>query len=203
MNLLGYRAFTAELIKIATEVQDADIRAMMAEAKGKEYLPGGQIRSNAEVETNFKPKLAMGFMGYTPPSAYNWLGKKPTATGTPYETASNFASAALKGGMTGAGAATLAHTLHHGHDFKIPPKHLGKAVALGSGVALADRALRRRAVIKQQKMKTAMLGSSTFTPARALQTGQQQGHFENKLHRGVVKSMPGMIGRESSAPQGV
>ncbi len=247
MDLLGYRAFTTELLKIATEVRDADIRAMIAEGKGKEY--GSQLRTNSQTETNFQPKIAgfagrlfkgkdydqhkhksleqneyelaveewenggrrgpkpqsseflyspkiAGFMGYTPPSAYNWRGKPPTGKSSPYETASNFAATGLKGGMTGAGAATLAHTLRHGHELKMAPGHLGMAVAGGAGIALADRALRRHAIIKQQKMhKMAMLGSQTFTPARALQTSQQQGHFENKLHRGVVTPMPGMVGK--------
>lgn len=273
MSLLGYRAFATELLKIATEVRDADIRAMIAYGKGQEYLPGGELKTNTEVETNFKPKLAVSaqwlkghlvrgaakatdqrlgsftskmktlsseskhlpiraqaslsaaygkstlnnrrmaahfpkteknasFMGYTPASTYAFRGKAPTGKSSPYETASNFAATGLKGGMTGAGVATLGHTLMHGHEARIMPKNLGKAVAIGGGVALADRALRRHAVMKQNRMaKTAMLGSNTFSPGRALQTSQQQGHFENKLHRGVVKSMPGMIG-ESSTPQG-
>lgn len=271
MQLLGYRAFVTELVKIATEVRDPDIRAMIAEANGKEYLQGGRLATNTEIETNFKPKLAVsyqwlkghvargaasasdarlgkftsnmknlsntassepiqgqaglaaeygkrmltnrkieshfsktaGFMGYTPPSAYNWRGKKPTGQGTAYETGSNFASTALKGGMTGAGAATLAHTLRHGHDLKIAPRHLGAAVALGGGVALADRAMRRNSVIKQQQMrKTAMLNSETFTPARQLHASQERGTFENKLHHAAVKPTAGIIGRNFRLPQG-
>jgi hypothetical protein len=264
MNLLGYRAFSTELLKIATEVRDADIRAMLAEGLGKPS--GTALLTNSEEETNFKAKLAVsslwlkkhlvhgaakatdqrlggftnkmkelsssskhvpiraqanlsanfgkstlnnrgmaahftktektaGFMGYTPPSAYNFRGKKPTGQGTPYETSSNFASTALKGGMTGAGAATLGHTLMRGHEAKIAPKHLGAAVAIGGGVALADRALRRHAVMKQNKQKTAM-----FSPARELHATQTQGSFEPKVHHTPLKAMPGMIGRP---PQGV
>jgi hypothetical protein len=287
MNLLGYRAFATELMKIATEVQDADIRAMIAEGKTKEYLPGGELKTNTEIETNFKPKLAgvprnlwraaselpegvasvrslarphhyaahrmdahlegkalakhlreapmpqtaserqltgslfsggkqsrelarqsmkkeAGFMGYTPPSAYNFRGKKPTGQGSAYETASNFAATGLKGGMTGAGAATLAHTLRHGHDMKMAPRHLGTAVAVGGGIALADRALRRHAVLKQQRtQKIAMLNSESFTPARQLHSTQERGTFENKLHHGAVKPTAGIVGRNFRLPQGV
>jgi hypothetical protein len=282
MSLLGYRAFSVELMKIATEVQDADIRAMVAESRGKEYLQGGRLATNTEVETNFKPKLAgvprnihhaareigegvkrvvsprhyathryeahlsgkalaehlsysprpqpkndhelteimhaggvksreyarqsmkkmaAGFMGYTPPSTYNWRGKKPTGQGSPYETGSNFAATALKGGMTAAGAATLAHTLRHGHDLRISPKHLGASVAVGSGIALADRALRRRSVLKEQA-KLAMLSSEKFTPARQLQSNQARGSFENKVHHEAVKPTAGIIGRNFRLPQG-
>lgn len=309
MNLLGYRAFSTELLKIATEVRDADIRAMLAEGLGKPS--GTALATNSEEETNFKPKLAAksleqieyelaleewqgaspahrqrltgkggrkprpeefgldktavsslwlkkhlvhgaakatdqrlggftnkmkelsssskhvpiraqanlsanfgkstlnnrgmaahftktektaGFMGYTPPSAYNWRGKAPTGKSAPYETGSNFASTALKGGMTGAGAATLGHTLMRGHEAKIAPKHLGAAVAIGGGVALADRALRRHAVMKANKQKTAM-----FSPARELHATQTQGSFEPKVHHTPLKPMAGIIGRPTGA----
>lgn len=254
MNLLGYRAFSAELMKIATEVRDAEIRAVIAEGLGK---PDSTYPlTNDPTQTNFKPKLAgffgsalkgkdydqhkhksleqteyelsleewqraspahrqrltgkggkkprpeefgldkvAGFMGYTPQSAYNFRGKAPTGQGSPYETGSNFASTALKGGMTGAGVATLGHTLRHGHDLRIAPKHLGAAVAIGSGVALADRAFRRHSVLKQQqKQKVAM-----FSPARELHATQTQGSFEPKVHHTPLKPMAGIIGRPTGA----
>jgi hypothetical protein len=196
MNILGYRAFSTELLKIATEVRDPDIRAMISEAHGKEYLNGGALRANSEAETNFKPKLAApsSFMAYTPVGTYNVRGKKPTATGSGYETASNFAGTALRGGMTGAGAATLAHTLRHGHDLKLAPKHLGMAVAGGAGLALADRALRRNAV-KKQLTKVAM-----FSPARQLHATQSRGDFENKVHHTPLKSSVPTIGRDFRLP---
>lgn len=197
MNLLGYRAFSTELLKIATEVRDAEIRAMLAEARGQEY--GTALRTNSEVETNFKPKLAAGFMAYTPVGTYNVRGKKPTATGTGYETASNFAGTALRGGMTGAGVATLGHTLRHGHVEKMLPRHLGAAVAGGAGLALADRALRRREVKKQL---TKMAGLQTFSPARQLHTTQSQGDFENKVHHPQLKPTAGIIGNNFRMPQG-
>lgn len=199
MDILGYRAFATELLKIATEVRDPDIRAMIAESNGKEYLNGGALRTNSEVETNFKPKLAAGFMAYTPVGTYNVRGKKPTATGTGYETASNFAGTALRGGMTGAGAATLAHTLRRGHDLKLHPKHLGAAVVGGAGLALADRALRRHEVKKQL---TKMAGLQTFTPARELHATQSRGSFENKVHHEPLKPTAGLIGNNFRLPKG-
>lgn len=207
MNLLGYRAFATELLKIATEVRDPDIRAMIAEAKGKEYLNGGALRANSEVETNFKPKLAANFMAFTPVGTYNILGKRrPEAQpSSAYERASGTAGAALKGGMTGAGAGTLIHTLRHGHDLRMAPKPLAKWVGAGTGIALADRALRRHATKRnlEQAVKTANLDPQTFTPARQLHANQSRGTFENKLHRGVVKSTPGVVGNAFRLPQGV
>lgn len=192
MDLLGYRAFSTELLKIATEVRDADIRAMIAEGKGKEYLNGGALRTNSESETNFKPKIA-NFMGYTPPGTYNFRGKKPTGKSSPYETASNFAATGLKGAMTGAGAGTLLHSLK-GHEFRLPPQHLGRWVAGGAGIALADRALRRHAVMKQMQ-KQAM-----FTPARQLHATQSKGSFENKVHNTPLKATVPAIGRDFRLP---
>ncbi len=223
MNLLGYRAFATELLKIATEVRDPEIRAMIAESNGKEYLQGGRLNANAETETNFKPKIASpymhgyevgrklaslmgfsqkiaaGFMAYTPVGTYNVRGKKPTAQGSGYETASNFAGTALRGGMTGAGAATLGHTLMRGHEAKLLPKHLGAAVAGGAGLALADRAFRRHAM-KKQLTKLANMG--TFSPARQLHSTQSQGDFENKVHHTPLKPAAGIIGNNFRMPQG-
>ncbi len=194
MNLLGYRAFATELLKIATEVRDPEIRAMIAESNGKEYLQGGRLNANAETETNFKPKIASPYMhGYE-------VGRKlASLMGSGYETASNFAGTALRGGMTGAGAATLGHTLMRGHEAKLLPKHLGAAVAGGAGLALADRAFRRHAM-KKQLTKLANMG--TFSPARQLHSTQSQGDFENKVHHTPLKPAAGIIGNNFRMPQG-
>jgi len=193
MSLLGYRAFATELMKIATEVRDPDIRAMIAESKGKEYLNGGALRCNSEVETNFKPKLASGFMAFTPVGTYNVRGKKPTAQGSGYETASNFAGTALRGAMTGAGATTLAHTIRHGHDLRAAPRTLAIAAAGGAGLALADRAMRRRAMKKQ-------LEKIAFSPARQLQSTGAVGSFLKKVHNTPLKASVPAIGNSFRLP---
>lgn len=198
MTLLGYRAFATELLKIATEVRDPDIRAMIAESHGKEYLNGGALRCNSEAETNFKPKLAANFMAFTPVGTYNVRGKAPTAQGSGYETASNFAGTALRGGMTGAGVSTLAHALHGGHDFRPSSRVLGASVGVGAGVALADRALRRHAMKKQLSR---MAKTANFTPARQLHATQSRGDFENKVHHTPLKPMAAAVGRDFRLPQ--
>jgi hypothetical protein len=199
MTILGFRSFSTELIKIATEALDADIRANVSEAKGKEYLYGGQLRTNTEIETNFKPKLA-GFMAFTPVGTYNVLGnkKREAQPSSSYERLSGTAGTALRGGMTGAGVATLGHALLRGHEAKLAPGSLGKAVAIGGGIAIADRALRRRAV-KKQLEKAANLATS-FSPARQLHANQDRGRFENKVHNTPLKAQAGLIGKDFRLP---
>jgi hypothetical protein len=58
--LRQFRSFSTELTKIAllSDPLDPDVRALRAAREGKEYLQGGRLPSNTEVETNFVPKLA-------------------------------------------------------------------------------------------------------------------------------------------------
>lgn len=161
--------------------------------------PGSQ--AYAWKQNHDKLKTAASFMAFTPVGTYNVRGKKPTAQSSGYETASNFAGTALKGGMTGAGAATLAHALRHGHELKVPRQHLGKAVGVGAGVALADRALRRH-TMKKQLEKTAFVGSSTFTPARALQAGQETAKRDVAISRGAVRPAATTIGNDFRLQKG-
>lgn len=253
MNIRQARSFSTELAKIAAGILDPDIRALVADRNGKEYLQGGQLATNDTKETNFTPKLAgwnpfkkktvleragegakkalkwgarfgvpaaavgagyhigkktgqkatdkmkmAGFGSYTPPSAYNFRGKDPTGKGSSYETASNLASSALKGGMTGAGAATLGHSIA---GKTITPKHLGIATAIGAGVGLGDRYLRHHAA-KKALEKKANFNSGTFSPARQLSEGRSVRSFENKIHApaGAGKAA-GLMGKDFRLPK--
>jgi len=191
MSLLQYRAFSTELMKLATGLLDADIRKLLAERAGDEtYLEGGELPANAPpIEKN-------AFLSYMPPSTYNVRGKKPTGDSSPYETASNLASSALKGGMTGGGVYALQNNLRHGFGpgFRehMKPKGLAASVLLGSGIAMTDRALRHRAAKKKHEheknaaLVTESAGASFRSPALSLKRTSQVGkarafHFGNKF----------------------
>jgi hypothetical protein len=194
MSLLFYRSFATELMKIASGLLDADIRRLLAERAGDpDYLEGGELPANAPpIEKN-------SFLSYMPPSTYNVRGKRPTGEGSAYETASNLSSSALKGGMTGGGVYALGHNLRHGFEEgakKMSGKHLGKAVSIGSVVALTDRALRhlsarKRLALKRGHEKHAALvsesaGAAFRTPALSLKRTSQVGkaravHLGNKF----------------------
>lgn len=58
MDLRFFRVFSTELLKLATEVLDSDIRARLAEKKGKEYLEGGKLPSNSAEEQDSQIKIA-------------------------------------------------------------------------------------------------------------------------------------------------
>ena len=193
MSLLFYRAFATELMKIASGLLDADIRRLLAERAGDpDYLEGGELPANAPpIEKN-------AFLSYVHPSTYNFRGKKPTGEGSSYETASNLSSSALKGGMTGAGVYALGHNLRHGFEEgakRMSAGHLGKAVGIGSTIALADRILRHRAAKKRLWSKghekhaalvSESVGAAFRTPALSLKRTSQVGkaravHFGNKF----------------------
>ena len=183
MNLLSYRSFSTELMKIASGLLDSDIRRLLAERAGdEEYLEGGELPANAP------PMEKNAFLDYVPPSTYNVRGKKPTGEGEPYEVGSSFASSALKGGMTGGGVYALQNNLRHGFGkgFRehMTRKGLATVMALGAGIAAGDRALRRQAAKQKKKKqqepkheKHAALssdGTSFYTPGAKLRKGPVQ-----------------------------
>jgi len=191
MSLLFYRSFATELMKIAADLFDSDIRRLLAERAGDlDYLEGGELPSNAPpIEKN------SSYTSFVHPSTYNVRGKKPTGEGSPYETASNFSSSALKGGMTGGSIYALQHTLRHGFDVgakTMTRGGLGKSLGIGSAVAVGDRLIRRHAVKKrnEHEKKASLVSakpSADFrTPALSLKRTGQIGkarafHFGNKF----------------------
>ena len=196
MNIRFYRAFSTEMMKIAAEIADSDIRKLLAERRGEEYLEGGGLLTNAISENFSTPTNAImksasyAASSYLPPDTYSVRGKKPTGKGSNYETASNYASSGLKGGMTGAGVYALKHNLHHGLEGGAPAMrrgHLGGAVALGSAVALTDRHLRHRAAKKalQELEKDAEGPALGWSPGTQNRANSSTGKFKNVIHKGT------------------
>lgn len=186
MSIYFYRSFATELTKIA--MVDSEIRELHADRKGKEYLVGGQLPSNSPVETGYVPKLASRKIG--PPSMGKLQNPSTADEGGTYHGVRDTALAGLGGALTGSGIVKL-HEAIKGKGYKATGKHHAIAAGLGATVALADRAFRHKDTIKSLlpfgKAKEAMMGSGTFTPARALQRDKKVGHFEDERNHVSAK----------------
>ena len=177
MNLRLYRSFATELMKLAAP--NAGVNALRALRQGKEYLEGGQLKTNDPKETNFMPKLAA--FGMSNMAAVNMgnaadlynLKAKTKAHGV-YQNIRDYTIGGLKGAMTGVGVLGTANALRHGPDAKLISKGPFRAAAgIGAGLALADRFYRRNIAKGKQQEKDAAATpvpnpSATFTPAREL-----------------------------------
>jgi hypothetical protein len=80
---------------------------------------------------------------------------------------------------------------------------------IGGGVALGDKLLthhlKKKAIKaakeKQQGLLKKASGLGTFTPARALHTGNEVAHFEKKVHMGVEPRTAGLLGEAGRLPK--
>lgn len=62
MSVLLYRSFVDECVKIAIDksMLDADMRALIHERKGVEYLKGGKLKSNGPDDNEFVIQFPFG-----------------------------------------------------------------------------------------------------------------------------------------------
>lgn len=202
MNTLSMRAFSTEIVKLAMEIKDPDIQALLADRKGKEYLPGGQLKTNTESETGFVPKIAT-ITGWRSPARLAATGMDmPSSDGTPhdrYSSAKDWAMTGVKGVTTGAGLMGLGHALAK-NELKPSLGALRAGAVIGGGLAIGDKLLANRAK-KKEMLKQAMLGSETFTPGRALKASGELAHFENKVHQGPGIRPSGLMGTAGRLPR--
>lgn len=197
---LSMRSFSTELIKLALEIKDPDIRALQADRKGKEYLQGGRLPANTESETSFVPKLAGYQMGYSRMGRIGMRGPDETpAPQSGYDKMKDYGLTGMKGALTGAGVTGLGGALYK-HEFKPTSNKLLRAGAgVGAAAAIADKLYTRH---QQNKQKVAMMGSQTFTPARDLQASSETGGFESKVvHKGPGLKPSGLVGRAGLLPR--
>ena len=200
MTLTSFRSFRDELQKIAGVSIDAGMRATLAERKGLrmgvEYLPGGELPSNDPSQTGFVPKIA----------AASELESKAYKK---YKKYREPAKATMMGALPGAWVGNLLGPQKMGKN----PARLGALI--GGGVGIADwvasgrarkwttagrRAARREAKLKAVKAKTAMIGSNTFTPGRAMAQSGSVGSFQDKvIHKGS-RLKPLKIGQQFDVP---
>jgi hypothetical protein len=109
-GLRQLRAFSVEMMKLAADVQDADIRDLLAFRRGEEYLPGGQLESNTEEEERHQSKLAdfdpkMGLAA----GSFDLRARKKKHND--YQKARDYTTTGLKGGLTGLGVLGAINTM--------------------------------------------------------------------------------------------
>ena len=198
MNVLSYRSFSTELIKIAIELQDSDVRKMLADRAGKEYLEGGRLPTNGAGEggdigyvPELQKKAAKRGLNTMDPMATP-LDRVRSQTKDPgqYQNTRDTAMTGLGGALMGTGVARMAQGFRRyqssgSHYFS--PKTYMAAAGVGASVGLADRLYRHRHELsfgqgasQPQQQKQANMNSATFSPGRELHRGHQEGGFQAK-----------------------
>lgn len=198
-SLRTIRAFSTELMKIASGIKhDADVRKLLAERRGEEYLDGGRLLTNTEAEAPYShQKIAYVYAGtgqqlnaYAGAGAFDVLRSKKKKKNH-YQTGRDYAGAAMKGGLTGLGVLGATNTLRGRFGSPTGAKEILKATraarqaaTAGAGLAVADRAYRHNDLPGQDKTAFAVSpGTSTNfkSPAAELAKSQQTGGFRGSI----------------------
>lgn len=214
-SLRTIRAFSVELMKIASGIKyDAEVRKLLADRRGEEYLEGGRLQSNAEPEVPFSnQKLANSgsYAGlHAGAGSYDVLGSKKKKKNH-YQTARDYAGTAVKGGLTGLGVLGAANALRGRFGAPVGEQAVRQAMhsarraaGAGAGLAIADRAYRHDDLPGQAKTAFVVSPntSSTFTsPAKELASTSQTGGFRGSVIHDTGKApKPLQIGNKFRLP---
>lgn len=199
-SLRTIRAFSSELMKIASGIKyDADVRKLLAERRGEEYLDGGRLLTNTEAEAPYaQQKIAYSnFHAGLSSGSFDVLGSKKKKNNH-YQTARDYAGTALKGGLTGLGVLGATNALRGRFGSPSGAKAIAhatraarQAAAGGAGLALADRAYRHNDLPGQDKKAFVVSpnnGSSFKSPAAELAQSRQTGAFRSNIVHDSAKA---------------
>lgn len=146
------RSFTVEMLKIAADIGDADIRKLLTERRGREYLDGGRLPTNTFEE--MPPLIKMAIGGYSPShegavAAGNYDLKARTKKHNAYQNLRDYTTTGMKGALTGLGVlgATNAMRGRFGalltsKDTLRAARQARRAATVGGSAAILDRAYR-------------------------------------------------------------
>jgi hypothetical protein len=191
MNPRLFRSFSTELMKMAADIQDADIRDLLAIRRDDEdHLPQGKLPTNA---LDDERDIYVQKLSYMDPSvgvasgAHDLHAKKKKNNS--YQKIRDYAASGIRGGLTGL-ALYGAHRTMSGQ-FNFPSNAAAAArkaknlASIGAGVSLADRAYRHDDIPGSEKsaMIQANPGRSFGSPATALGTAQKTGGFKTTVVR--------------------
>ncbi len=184
MSARLFRSFSMEIMKLASDIpDDAAIRELLAFRRGEEYLPGGELQKNAV------SSLTALQIGSGSPLSKSVHSKGPEK----YQEGRDWAITGLKGATGGVGTLGLYNTLRHGPDTKLTLKGGRGAAAIGAGVALGDRILRRHAE-KKHKALEKHAGIVSPSPERTVKTPSAM--LRSAQQTGAIRSQaPKMVGR--------
>lgn len=189
-NLRTIRSFTVEMLKIAADINDADIRKLLADRRGQDYLVGGRLISNSEAEAPYFPKMSSPYSRSATMVAsgnYN-LGSHKKKDNT-YQKVRDYAATGIKGGLTGLGILGASNAMRG--NFKAPAAGLEtikamrsarRAATVGASATVLDRAYRYNEQEKKASFIHANPNAAFRSPAEELATSSRTGRFEAKVH---------------------
>jgi hypothetical protein len=204
-DLRVIRAFSTELMKIAADIKDADIRSLLAHRRGEEYLEGGRLPSNADIGLQ---KQAAG--GYTAPVGLSASGsydlKANKKKSNSYQKARDYSTTAMKGGLTGLGILGASNAMRGrfgspsvGLETLRAARQARRAATVGASAAVVDRAYRHDELNKQA-MVAPTVGAAFRSPQQELARGQEVGRFESGAHAYGRAPKTVQIGRKFRLP---
>lgn len=191
MSIRRYRSFSAEMMKMAGDLKDSDVRRLLAEREGEEYLEGGKLPT----EVHESEKRAGRFSDIAS-GAHDYATKNKVDN--QYQSARDNAAAIGKGAFTGGAIMGLKEKVT---SRPATAKGYRRAIGLGAGIMIADRSYRHHKLKSEGKkiIKTALVqpnvGRAFRSAESALSAGQRTGGFRTSASIGRAPKPP-MIGRK-------
>lgn len=213
-DLRTIRAFGAELMKIAADIKDSDIRKLLSDRKGQEYLEGGQLPSNQE-EALYLPKMAAGggyeapggLIGLSAPAGDTYDLKARKKKSNSYQKLRDYGTTGMKGALTGLGVLGASNAMRGRFgspstslDALRAAKQARRAATIGGSAAIVDRAYRHDELTKQALIHSNP-GAPFTSPKQELANGQETGKFESSVVHDYGKAPKTVqIGRKFRIP---
>lgn len=209
-GLRTIRAFTVEMLKIAADIKDADIRKLLAERRGEEYLEGGRLLTNTEQEAKYFPKMAGVGGGYTAPVGMSASGsydlKARKKKDNTYQKLRDYATTGTKGALTGLGILGASNAMRGrfgspsaGLEAVRAARQARRVATIGASAAVLDRAYRH-----DEFTKEALVNPKPETPFRSprqeLSRGQETGKFESHVFHDYGSPRTVQLGRKFRIP---
>lgn len=186
-SLRTIRSFTVEMLKIAADIKDSDIRKLLSERRGEEYLEGGRLQSNSFDEAPPLIKAGNNYSSGVATGAFNLSARKKKDNS--YQTARDYTTTGAKGALTGLAILGASNTMRG--RFGSPStaseairamRQARRAATVGGSAAVLDRAYRHNDLYKD---KTSMvrpgLNTGFRSPQEELARGAETGKFESHV----------------------
>jgi hypothetical protein len=188
-SLRTIRSFTVEILKTAADIRDSDIRKLLAERRGEEYLEGGRLATNTFDEAPPLIKSGTQYSSGVATGTYNLKANKKKDNS--YQHVRDYATTGLKGALTGLavlGASNALRGRFGGPTTKAETframRQSRRAATIGGSAAVLDRAYRHNDFYKD-KDKVAMvrtgINTSFRSPQEELARGSETGKFESRV----------------------
>lgn len=197
MSLRQLRSFSVEMMKLAADIQDADIRSLLAFRRGEEYLEGGKLPANTALEDEELHLTKMGNfdsrIGLAASDSYDLRSK--TKKDNKYQKARDYATSGAKGGLTALGILGAVNAMRGRFgspqglsETRKAMKNARRAAAVGASAAVVDRAYRHNELPEVAKLANIVnpTPNAFRSPAAQLSQARATGSFKN-----VIRSSEG------------